>query len=76
MLYRGMSSQDKWHETPYTRWPILKSFGQLLLVLVTFFHVSHENQEIGHLIKEPNIGKVTIGTWGGQVKVLMFILGS
>ena len=46
------------------------------MVLVTFDHASHGNQEIGHLIREPNFGKVTIVTWGGQVKVLMFILCS
>ena len=48
----------------------------ITMVLVTFAQVSHGNQEIGHLIKEPNFGKVTIVTWGGQVKVIMFILGS
>ena len=46
------------------------------MILLTFVRVSHGNQEIGHLIREPNFGKVTIVTWGGQVKVLVFKLGS
>ena len=48
----------------------------ITMVLVTFAQVSDENQEIEHLIREPNFGKVTIVTWDGQVKFLMFILGS
>ena len=48
----------------------------IIMVLVTFSQVSDENQEIEHLIREPNFGKVTIVTCGGQVKVLMFKLAS
>ena len=65
-----MGTQDKWHEHPYTLRP------RITMVLVTFAQASHGNQEIGHLIREPNFGKVTIVTWGGQVKVLIFILCS
>ena len=46
------------------------------MVLVTFSQVSHGNQEIEHLIREPNFGKVTIVSWGGQVNILVFILDS
>ena len=59
---------------PYAKFEVIRT--SITMVLVTFSQVSHENQEIGHLIREPNFGKVTIVTWGGQVKVLMFILGS
>ena len=48
----------------------------LAKVLVTFAKVSQGDQENRQLIREPNFGKVTIVTWGGQVKVLTFILGS
>ena len=59
--------------TPWAKFEVIQT--SLDKVLVTFFKVSQGNQENWQLIREPNFGKVTIVTWGGQVKVLMFILG-
>ena len=56
---------------PWEKFEVIRT--SLDKVLVTFFKVSQENWQ---LIRKPNFGKVTIVTWGGQVKVLMCILGS